>query len=127
MIFLTGDFPAHDVWRQDRIHNKASSKAIVDAVKRHFPDTHVYPAIGNHEMFPVNMFPDEDQPVPKIYDPSWLYNNLADLYENWLPGPQQQKTLRDSGYYSVSIFIKPYLKVLKSTIRSRTNQLLASV
>ena len=34
MIFLTGDFPAHDVWRQDRKHNKASSKAIVDSVTR---------------------------------------------------------------------------------------------
>ena len=34
MVFLTGDFPAHDVWRQDRIHNKASSKAIVDSVTR---------------------------------------------------------------------------------------------
>ena len=36
MIFLTGDFPAHDVWRQDKKHNKASSKAIVDSVTRYF-------------------------------------------------------------------------------------------
>jgi hypothetical protein len=34
MVFLTGDFPAHDVWRQDKKHNKASSKAIVDSVTR---------------------------------------------------------------------------------------------
>ena len=71
-------------------------------ITRHFPQTAVYPAIGNHEMFPVNMFPDEDQPVPQIYDPSWLYNNLADLYQHWLPDTAQQNTLRDSGYYSVS-------------------------
>ena len=70
-------------------------------ITRHFPQTAVYPAIGNHEMFPVNMFPDEDQPVPQIYDPSWLYNNLADLYQHWLPDTAQQNTLRDSGYYSV--------------------------
>ena len=25
-IFLTGDYPAHDVWRQDRKHNLASAK-----------------------------------------------------------------------------------------------------
>ena len=72
---------------------------------RHFPQTAVYPAIGNHEMFPVNMFPDEDQPVPQIYDPSWLYNNLADLYQHWLPDTAQQNTLRDSGYYSVSTLL----------------------
>ena len=71
-------------------------------ITRHFPQTAVYPAIGNHEMFPVNMFPDEDQPVPQIYDPSWLYNNLADLYQHWLPDTAQQNTLRDSGYYSVN-------------------------
>ena len=64
----------------------------------------VYPAIGNHEMFPVNMFPDEYEPVPKIYDPSWLYNNLADLYKHWLPDVNQQQTLRDSGFYSVCYF-----------------------
>ena len=56
-------------------------------------------------MFPVNMFPDEDQPVPQIYDPSWLYNNLADLYQHWLPDTAQQNTLRDSGYYSVSTLL----------------------
>ena len=74
-------------------------------ITRHFPQTAVYPAIGNHEMFPVNMFPDEDQPVPQIYDPSWLYNNLADLYQHWLPDTAQQNTLRDSGYYSVSTLL----------------------
>ena len=29
-IFLTGDYPAHDVWRQDRQHNLAAAKAIVE-------------------------------------------------------------------------------------------------
>ena len=61
----------------------------------------VYNFPGNHESFPVNMFPDQDDDVPSKYDPSWLYNKLADLYLHWLPDPVQQKTLRDSGYYSV--------------------------
>ena len=61
----------------------------------------VYNFPGNHESFPVNMFPDQDDDVPSKYDPSWLYNKLADLYQHWLPDPVQQKTLRDSGYYSV--------------------------
>ena len=29
--------------------------------------------------------------------------SLADLYQHWLPDSVQQKTLRDSGYYSVSL------------------------
>lgn len=102
-IFLTGDYPAHDVWRQDRQHNLAAAKAIVQAVTNRFPNTQVFPAIGNHEIFPVNMFPPENSTiVPKLYDPAWLYNNLADLYQHWLPNQNQQQTLRDSGYYSVS-------------------------
>ena len=80
----------------------ASATAIVKAVTEHFPTLKVFPAIGNHEAFPVNMFPVNDQAVPQPYDPSWLYNSLADLYYHWLPNPSQQVTLRDSGYYSVS-------------------------
>ncbi len=104
LIFLTGDYPAHDVWRQDREHNLAAAKAIVDAVTEYFPSLPVFPAIGNHESFPVNMFPVNDkEEVPKLYDPSWLYNSLADLYHHWLPNLRQQTTLRDSGYYSITI------------------------
>ena len=103
-IFLTGDYPPHDVWRQDRQHNLASAKAIVEAISTRFPSSsnvQVFPAIGNHEIFPVNMFPTGDEPVPLNYDPGWLYNNLADLYLQWLPNETQQQTLRDSGYYSI--------------------------
>ena len=92
------------------------------AVTDHFPNTKVFPAIGNHEAFPVNMFPVNDEAVPQLYDPSWLYNSLADLYHHWLPNPGQQSTLRDSGYYSVSV---PLIQIVKdchpyqSTILSR--------
>lgn len=101
-IFLTGDYPAHDVWRQDKYHNLESAKAVVEAISSHFPGTKVFPAMGNHEIFPVNMFPSvDDKKVPKLYDPEWLYNSLADLYQRWLPDDYQQTTLRDSGYYTV--------------------------
>jgi sphingomyelin phosphodiesterase len=103
-IFLTGDYPAHDVWKQDREANLLSAKAVVTSLSDIFPHTKVFPALGNHEIFPVNMFPTEDdpeEPVPKLYDPRWLYNSLANLYQHWLPKESQQETLRDSGYYSV--------------------------
>ena len=135
-ILLTGDFPAHDIWRQSRKDNLASSKAVVDIVRKHFPsksthyshithiilyhffsaativadwhskypllsDTPAYPAVGNHESFPVNMFPDPSETTGK-FSPSWLYSGLADLYQKWLPGEEQQTTLRQAGYFSVS-------------------------
>ena len=36
------------------------------------------------------------------FSPSWLYSGLADLYDLWLPGEEQQATLHDAGYFSVS-------------------------
>ena len=48
-------------------------------------------------MFPT---PSEDGK----FSPSWLYSGLADLYETWLPGEEQQATLRQAGYYTVSTY-----------------------
>ena len=54
-IMLTGDFPAHDVWLQSREHNLASARLVVENIKEVFPDTQVFPSLGNHEPFPCNM------------------------------------------------------------------------
>ena len=51
-IFLTGDYPAHDVWRQDRQHNIQSSQAIVKSITDNFPNMTVLPSLGRfHEFF----------------------------------------------------------------------------
>ena len=55
-IMLTGDFPAHDVWLQSREQNLASSKLVMEYIKEVFPDTQVFPSLGNHEPFPCNMW-----------------------------------------------------------------------
>lgn len=110
-VVLTGDFPAHDVWRQNRTLNLESARAVAQLVQKYFPDTPVFPAIGNHESFPVNMFPaDDEDMIPTRYDPSWLYNAMADIYSIWLPNQEQQKTLKDSGYYT--ILLRPGLRVI---------------
>ena len=38
-IFLTGDYPAHDVWRQNRTTNLESTKVVIDIIQKHFPRT----------------------------------------------------------------------------------------
>ena len=58
-IILTGDLPAHDVWRQSERNNVESIQVAASALRKYFPDIPVLPAIGNHESFPVNMFPGE--------------------------------------------------------------------
>ena len=49
------------------------------------------------------MFPDPT--VNGRYAPSWLYSNVAKLYQKWLPEQQQQSTLKDGGYYSVRLYL----------------------
>ena len=55
-IMLTGDFPGHDSWRQGREANLGYTKAAVQEILQIFPDTPVYPSLGNHESFPCNRF-----------------------------------------------------------------------
>ena len=40
-----------------KILTKSSFKVVADSLKKHFPNVPVLPSIGNHESFPVNMFP----------------------------------------------------------------------
>lgn len=65
--------------------------------------TPVFPTVGNHEAFPVNMLPLKNETGK--YNPSWLYNNLADFYLTWLPGKAEQRTLREGGFYTVSLLL----------------------
>ena len=58
--------------------------------------------IGNHESFPVNMFPEATASnASKKFDPSWLYSAVARDFEHWLPGEEQQRTIKSMAYYQV--------------------------
>ena len=53
-IMLTGDFPGHDHWRQGREANLNYVQAAVEQILDIFPNTPVYPGLGNHDSFPCN-------------------------------------------------------------------------
>ena len=36
LVVVTGDYPPHDVWRQNRSDNLESSKLVADVLKKHF-------------------------------------------------------------------------------------------
>ncbi len=65
-----------------------SSKVVADVMAKHFGDLPVYVNVGNHESFPVNMFPGEGEEGK--YSPSWLYAGMADFFRRWLPGEREQ-------------------------------------
>ena len=99
-IFLTGDYPGHDTWNQTRKEVLQSTIEVLEAINQTFPGVPVFPTVGNHESFPVNMFPDSHQPGE--FNPKWLYQRLAEMFHTWLPGTEQYETILDGGYYSVS-------------------------
>jgi len=98
-IMISGDYPAHDVWLQSKEHNLATAKTVMDYLKEIFPDTQVFPAMGNHEPFPCNILPGSTAGVDASFNPDWLLSELSEYFSQWLP-EEQLDTFREMAAYS---------------------------
>ncbi|RXG55133.1 Acid sphingomyelinase-like phosphodiesterase 3a [Armadillidium vulgare] len=80
---------------------------MADLISTYFPDLKVFPAVGNHEASPVNLFPQ-----PEITDPefeiSWLYNELNTVWQRWLPSDVAD-SIAQGAFYSTQI--RPGLRI----------------
>ena len=99
-IILTGDLPAHDIWRQSKAANTEITQVVAAALHKHFPDTPVLPAIGNHESFPVNLFPDPSRPGEEAS--SWLYASTAKYLGRALQ-PAERAQFAQAGFYAHTV------------------------
>ncbi|XP_072028383.1 sphingomyelin phosphodiesterase-like [Amphiura filiformis] len=100
IIYLTGDFPAHDVWNQTRNDQISVLKDITNLLLKYLPTVKVYPALGNHEGVPVNAFPPPY--VTGKNSGEWLYQTMVTEWissAKWLPSDAQDDIMR-GGYYS---------------------------
>jgi hypothetical protein len=52
---MTGDIVDHGVWDTSIQKNTESIKKLLTVLKTEFPNTPVYPVLGNHESSPVNL------------------------------------------------------------------------
>jgi sphingomyelin phosphodiesterase len=95
------DIPPHNVWNQSRTDQLTQLNNTVALLLRYFPNVKVYPALGNHEAAPVNIFPPPGM-APASLDIGWLMNALAQQWETWLPAVDVDRTIRYAGFYSVS-------------------------
>ena len=93
LVLWTGDNMAHDIWHQNTTRNLNSSILIAETLKRYFNDTPVFPIIGNHEPFPVNVYDFHNG------NNQFLINGLADAWESWL-GADSIATFKQNGFYS---------------------------
>ncbi|KAG5893193.1 hypothetical protein JTB14_016469 [Gonioctena quinquepunctata] len=98
-IIWTGDLPPHDIWNQTKESNLDIIKDTVQQMFQYFPNTPIFPAIGNHESAPAGNFA-----PPWIKDENhsikWLYTNVADQWRRWLPSTAGN-TILHGGFYSV--------------------------
>ncbi|KAG0289328.1 hypothetical protein BGZ96_007105 [Linnemannia gamsii] len=92
---MTGDIPPHDAWLETPEKIIPQLKVAFDAMA--IVKAKIYPAIGNHEASPVNMFP-----TPKSGgDIGWLYNTLADDWTRWLTS-DAVKSFKNYGSYTLN-------------------------
>ncbi|KAI8387260.1 Metallo-dependent phosphatase-like protein [Blakeslea trispora] len=108
---LTGDIPPHEVWETLPVEKtQAIQEDSYTLLHSYFDsplliNTKLYPAIGNHEAAPTNLFPLRDSNLPRDdrrrYDLSmeWLYATLQSSWEGWLPSQHLPSVHRNSGSY----------------------------
>ncbi|KAF9167264.1 hypothetical protein DFQ26_005223 [Actinomortierella ambigua] len=101
---LTGDVPPHDVWNETIASVIEDHHVAYGAMKAGLK-TPMYPAIGNHESHPPNLFPTQTSGG----DASWLYKNLATEWNSWLPA-DATNSVRQFGAYTASP--RPGLRVI---------------
>lgn len=96
VLFWTGDNPPHDIWMQTFETQLNASLRITNLLKQYFPNTQIFPSIGNHESLPVNSFP-----LPP--GSSWLFDALSKDWTNWLGEEAALETLSYGGYYTLPL------------------------
>jgi len=99
-IYWTGDVPAHNVWNQSKQNQKDAINFATVTLTKYFPNTKIFPTIGNHEGFPVNSFPPEYVSGPDSGE--WLRSTLAEDWGAWLPADTKDTILK-GGFYTTIV------------------------
>ncbi|XP_071959555.1 sphingomyelin phosphodiesterase-like [Antedon mediterranea] len=119
-IYMTGDLPAHNVWNQTRDDELEILNEVTDMLLKYFPNTKIFPAIGNHESAPVNSFPPPYVKGKNSID--WLYTAFGKAWidtAHWLP-EDTRATIKQGGYYATEFF--PDLLIVSLNMNMCNNQ-----
>uniref|UniRef100_A0A0N4ZPK3 Sphingomyelin phosphodiesterase n=1 Tax=Parastrongyloides trichosuri TaxID=131310 RepID=A0A0N4ZPK3_PARTI len=106
-IMLAGDYMSHNDWAYTKEEHLFTVTNLSAIVKKYFPTTPTFWAIGNHEGVPVNSFAPHS--IPEQYRPQWIYNAIKDAGGEWLP----RETYKDFEYRgSWSVMVQDNLKLV---------------
>ncbi|KAH8332330.1 hypothetical protein KR074_001319 [Drosophila pseudoananassae] len=98
-IYHTGDVPPHNVWSTTKQGNLDMLSEIDGLLAEYFPETPIYPCLGNHEPHPANVFGNDA--IPESLKVDWLYEHVWSLWKKWLPA-EAEDTVKKGGYYTAS-------------------------
>jgi len=101
-VVWTGDNPPHDVWNETQTGQLERIKKVTQKLSQAFPKIPVFPAIGNHDTFPVDQFNRHPKDAAHYDDFEWLTGSLASFWSHWLPS-DAVNTLASGGYYTALI------------------------
>jgi len=109
----TGDNTSHDIWHQSYKRNEENTKRITAVFKEKFNFT-IFPTLGNHESFPVNVY---DFITKREID----FNSFfADEWYDWI-GPEASLLIKKDGYYS-TYYEKYNLKIISLNSQACNDQ-----
>lgn len=88
----TGDNTSHDIWHQSYERNEANTKYLTESMIKNLEFT-IYPCIGNHESFPVNVY-------DFLSDREKSFNSFfAEQWKPWI-GEKSAEQMKKFSYYS---------------------------
>jgi sphingomyelin phosphodiesterase len=97
-IIYSGDSPPHMVWNETMASQLKRSQFVAETLADIFPGVPAFAAIGNHELYPTNLyFPplEETQYFSREFASYW--REVGDL------GDEQVESLIRNGYYSMEL------------------------
>ncbi|CAH1792333.1 unnamed protein product [Owenia fusiformis] len=104
-VVYTGDHPPHAMWEETFEHQLGMSKEVMDSFSKLLPNRTVYPNLGNHELFPTNMYylprPEVQETLEKI---SQWWPQVVNLSST------QVNNIKKNGYYTV--LVKAGLRII---------------
>ncbi|KAK7063315.1 Sphingomyelin phosphodiesterase [Halocaridina rubra] len=107
-IIWTGDVVPHNKWSTTNEFNTQVVKETNDMMIHFFPDIPIFPVAGNHEMNPLDSFPNPED-YPEELSAEWLYEAMVDQWSRIVPG-MDNATVLYGGFYSV--LLKPAFRII---------------
>ncbi|XP_029306705.1 acid sphingomyelinase-like phosphodiesterase 3b [Cottoperca gobio] len=99
-IVWTGDDTPHVDLGEDAVLSIISN--LTHIINQVFPNTKVYPALGNHDYHPKSQLP---------AGPNHIYNQTAEMWQEWLD-PGSQGTFKKGGYYTEKLLNRAGFRML---------------